>query len=75
MRGMVLILTLGLLLPAAGCAVNQEFVRSVDGYTRVILPDYKEYVEKDPALSEDTRRIRIQTADRFQELVDAAKEK
>ncbi len=56
-----------------GCAANQDFVRSVDGYTRVILPDYKNYVQKDPTLSDDTKRIRIQAADKFQELVDSAK--
>ena len=58
---------------AGGCGVNKEFVKAVDGYAKVILPEYKNYVASDPALSEDTKRIRVQTADKFQELVNEAK--
>lgn len=58
-----------------GCSnLNKQFVGSVDGYTQVILPEYEEYVENDPNLIEDTKRIRIQTANEFQALVDEAKE-
>ena len=49
----------------AGCSVDQEFVKAVDGYTGAILPEYREYVEKDSNLDAETRRIRLQTADRF----------
>ena len=63
------------LVGLAGCSVNQDFVRGVDGYTRVILPDYKTYVTNDAALTADTKRIRLQAADKLQELVDSAKEK
>jgi hypothetical protein len=70
---MVIILVFASVL-VVGCSVNQEFVKAVDGYTKVILPEYKDYITNDPDLSEDTMRIRIQTADKFQELVDEAKE-
>lgn len=55
-------------------AVNQNFVKSVDGYSRVILMEYKMYVEKDTSLSEATKKIRLQSADQFQKMVDEAKE-
>lgn len=55
-----------------GCTLNQAFVKSVSDYTDTILPEYREYVESDTTLSDDTRRIRKQTADKFQALVDDA---
>jgi hypothetical protein len=64
-----------LVFVVGGCSVNKEFVKGVDGYTKVILPEYKDYVASDPALSENTKRIRVQTADKFQELVNEAKGK
>ena len=56
-----------------GCSVNKEFVKAVDGYTKVILPEYKDYISSDTGLNEDTKRIRLQTAEKFQELVNEAK--
>jgi len=57
-----------------GCFASQKlFVGAVDGYTKVILPEYKVYVTQDTTLDKDTKRIRIQTVDKFQELVDEAK--
>ena len=56
-----------------GCSVNKEFVKAVDGYTKVILPEYKDYISNDTSLNEDTKRIRLQTAEKFQELVNEAK--
>jgi hypothetical protein len=56
-----------------GCSVNKEFVKAVDGYTKVILPEYKGYIANDTSLNEDTKRIRLQTAEKFQELVNEAK--
>jgi hypothetical protein len=58
-----------------GCASDQAFVKSVDGYTKTILPEYRAYVKGDPNLSDDSKRIRLQSADKFQQLVDEAKEK
>lgn len=66
------LLILSCFLPMLGC-LNRAFVKAVDGYTTVILPEYKEYVVKDTTLDEDTKRIRTQSADKFQELVDDAK--
>lgn len=56
----------------AGCSLNKAFVKSVNDYTQTILPEYKQYIEKDPGLDEDTKRIRLQTAQKFQELIDDA---
>jgi len=67
---LVSIAALGLI---AGCSLQMQFVKSVDEYTRVILPEYRTYVQKDTTLDEDTKRIRAQTADRFQMLIDDAK--
>lgn len=58
-----------------GCALDRSFVKSVDDYAKTILPEYKEYIQEDPNLEKDTKRIRIQTADKFQQLInDAIKE-
>jgi outer membrane biogenesis lipoprotein LolB len=57
----------------AGCSLNMQFVNAVDGYTGVLLPEYKIYISKDSTLNDDTKRIRTQTADKFQELVNEAK--
>ncbi|MDD3581272.1 MAG: hypothetical protein PHW74_09655 [Desulfobacca sp.] len=73
MKQALVILWVGGLLLLGGCSVNQDFVRGVDGYTKVILPEYKNYIEKDPNLSPDTKRIRLQSAAKFQQLVDDAK--
>ena len=62
-----------LVFVVAGCSVNKEFVKGVDGYAKVILPEYKDYISNDTNLNEDTKRIRLQTADKFQELVNEAK--
>ena len=62
-----------LVFVVGGCSVNKEFVKGVDGYTKVILPEYKDYISNDTNLNEDTKRIRLQTADKFQELVNEAK--
>ena len=57
-----------------GCAVDGAFVQAVDGYAAVILPEYRAYVAGDEALSVESKRIRLQTADRFEALIDAALE-
>ncbi|MBW1916590.1 MAG: hypothetical protein JRI57_01005 [Deltaproteobacteria bacterium] len=75
MKKCMVILALWGLVLIGGCSVNQDFVRAVDGYTRVILPEYQDYVKQDPQLGPDTKRIRLQTADKFQQLVDEARVK
>jgi len=68
------IVMLGFIFMACmGCSVNKQFVGAVDGYSQVILPEYKSYIQKDSTLSQDTKRIRTQSADKFQALVDHAK--
>ena len=58
-----------------GCtSPDQAFVKSVDGFAGVILPAYTGYVQKDQDLDEDTIRIRLNTAEQFQRLIDQAKE-
>lgn len=58
---------------ASGCSVNQAFVRGVDGYAKTILPEYDAYIDKDPALSPDTKKLRKETAIRFRALIEEAK--
>ena len=59
----------------AGCSLDKQFVTSINQYLDVILPEYKEYVKEDIDISDDTKRIRTQTADRLDSLVsNAAKE-
>jgi hypothetical protein len=74
MKTCLVVLFFWVIVSCSACSTCPDFVRAVDGYTKVILPDYRNYVNADPSLSPDTKRIRIQTADKFQELVDAARE-
>ena len=71
MKKILVILIIGLF--CFGCAINAEFVKGVDEYSTVILPEYKDYVNKDDTLSEDSKRIRKQTANSFQKLIDESK--
>lgn len=56
----------------AGCSLNKAFVKSVNDYSEAILPEYKQYIKRDPVLDDDTKRIRLQSAEKFQELIDDA---
>jgi len=57
----------------SSCApLNQDFVKALDSYTKVILPEYKNYVQADTSLNDETKAIRMQTAERFQILIDSA---
>jgi len=73
MRKWLAALVVAASLTAAGCSVNVAFVKAVEGYADAILPEYEAYVNADPRLDPDTRRIRLQTAQRFRLLVDEAK--
>jgi len=57
----------------AGCTPNSAFVRAVDNHTAVILPEYRAYVAADDTLDETSKRIRTESADALEELIDAAK--
>lgn len=71
---MLKLLLIIVVLSICSCgSINQQFINSVDSYTKTILPEYKEYVKNDPSLDTTTQRIRIQTANTFQALVDSAK--
>jgi hypothetical protein len=61
-------------LALGGCSLNQDFVRGVDGYSSVILPEYEEYVKQDPRLDANSKRIRLQTSERFQKLIEEARD-
>jgi len=52
--------------------IDVHFVKSVQKYTDTILPEYREYIKNDPDLDDNTKRIRQQTADKFQELLEEA---
>ena len=73
MKKCLVILSLCGLVLVGCCSVNQDFVRAVHGYTRVMLPEYQGYVKQDPQLSPETKRIRLQAAAKFQQLVDEAR--
>lgn len=76
MKRQLLIVLFVVSLTVLGCTtVNQNFVKSVDGHTKTILPEYKEYVQSDPNISQNSKSIRIQSAEKLQLLVDEAKEK
>ena len=70
---LIAVLIVAVLGMCAGCTANKQFVDGVDGYTKVVLPEYKAYVQADPKLDADSKRIRVQTADKLQALVDEAK--
>jgi len=60
------------ILSLVSCSSNRSFIKAVDSYTRVILPEYRNYVKNDQNLDSDSKRIRIQTAEQFQKLVNQA---
>ncbi len=64
-------LCIGAVVLMQGCSCP-DFARGVNAYTTEILPAYKFYVEHDEALDADSKRIRLRSADRFQELVNQA---
>jgi len=63
-----------LLLCAAGCSLNQEFVGAVDQSWGVIGPRYEAYIDADPALSEEVKALRKLTAQSLTELIEEAKQ-
>ena len=63
-----------LVLFLCSCSMNQRFVTAVGGYSRIILPEYKHYVQNDTTLEESSKEIRIRTAEYFEKLIDEARE-
>ncbi len=57
----------------AGCTPNSAFVRAVDNHSSVLIPEYRQYVTSDAELDATSKRIRLESADAFMELIEAAK--
>lgn len=74
MRRLILLLAAVVLLPAATCMPDQQFVKGVDGYAKVILPEYERYLDADPNLTDDDKAIRKDSANGLRALIEEAKE-
>lgn len=57
-----------------GCSLNKQFVQAINHYATTCIPEYKLYVMSDSTLSEDSKRIRLQSAEKFLETVSRAVE-
>jgi hypothetical protein len=68
------LIVLALCLSFVGCAANKQFVDACGGFSSVILPEYEGYVKADSSISESTKKIRLESSAKFQQLIDAAKE-
>lgn len=53
--------------------VSKVFLQGVDSCTEVIIPEYRAYIKNDVTLDSTTKRIRVQTIDKLEELIEAAK--
>jgi hypothetical protein len=62
-------LSIAVIVLVCGCSPQKAFVKAVNDYTGVILPEYTHYLQNDSTLSDDTKRIRTQTAEKFQQLI------
>lgn len=76
-RILLVMVTLVLVLStASGCSlicgdrVPASTMRAVKKNTDEILPQYRKYVEADEAVSAITKKIRLQSADELEKLVD-----
>ena len=63
-RFLLILLCLGMM----GCSLNKHFVVGVDAYASAILPEYEAYIILDVTLSDESKRIRIQTSESFKKL-------
>lgn len=74
MKGMIkyILLIVGIaavVFGLTGCSVNKQFVSACQDSWGVIGPEYRGYVQEDANISEDTKRIRLRTADNFDRLL------
>lgn len=74
MKTIFLMFTIATLLGSC-CPISKQFVSACDGYSKVILPRYIEYVKSDSTISDTTKEIRVTTANQFQRLIDSAQTK
>ena len=58
---MKVLISCGILLLLVGCSVNTLFVGSMRDTYKAIAPEYKSYVEKDPAMSAEDKQLRLDT--------------
>lgn len=72
MRRIIVTPIILLFLTLQGCSLNKQFVQAIDQYATTCIPEYKEYVMGDSTLSDDSKRIRLQSADKFLETVSRA---
>lgn len=70
-RGIVLV-AVCVTLFGAGCSLNKQFVTAVDKYANTYVPEYKKYIESDSSLDAESKRIRLQSADKFLETISNA---
>ena len=61
-----------LLFALSSCSLNSQFVDAVDGAWAVIGPRYCEYVQADPALSDEDKVTRLRTAQLLTEVIAEA---
>lgn len=72
----VLALALVIALPSCGSdPVNQLWLAGVDQGVEAIVPEYLEYVDADPDLAQDEKKIRHGTVARLREAIQKAKQK
>lgn len=59
----------------SGCGVNEAFVSGVDEYANRsgLLDEYDRYIDADPKLSGDTKKIRKNTSRGLRRLIEEAK--
>jgi hypothetical protein len=71
MRKLLAALACAAALSASACSSAREraFADGVEAYAATILPEYERYVDADPALKPETKRIRKETAAGLRRLV------
>ena len=73
MRRTISIVIVALVLAAVSCRVTPAFLDGIEAGWEVIGPEYKAYLEADPTISDETKAIRLDTANGMDRLI--AKEK
>ena len=53
--------------------MNKTLIQGVESCTDVIIPEYRTYIENDTSLDTMTKRIRVQTADKLNSLIEISK--
>lgn len=71
MRKIILILIVGTILTScASMNAKREFAKDANRYSWQILPEYKNYINRDPNIEHDLKMIKKQIADEFQDYID-----